>query len=115
MRNHRSPKGPKITAAQEAHLGQAEQCNMRARILEIGVKGFLTDEGSPYSQAESTKAARDVLNEAITLREQARTHHRNAFPEDFSERRRVTTPPSRSRRTSKTAASRAGSKASRSR
>ena len=77
------PKDKPMTAAQEAHLGQAEQCNMRARIIELGVKGFLADEGSPYSQGEATKAARDMLTDAIALRDTARTHHRNAFPEDF--------------------------------
>ena len=123
MRNS-NPKAKTFTAAQAAHMEAAEKCNIRARIIELGVKDFLAEA----SYSDATEAARDMLTEAVAMRKMARTHVAQAEDPQRGQRvpkqrvtrterarRRATIPRSRPPRTSKTAGSRAESKASRAR
>lgn len=65
-----NPKAKTFTAAQAAHMEAAEKCNIRARIIELGVKDFLAEA----SYSDATEAARDMLTEAVAMRKMARTH-----------------------------------------
>lgn len=70
MMNNLNPKAKTLTAAQAQHMLAAENCNIRARIIELGVKDFLAEA----SYSDATEAARDMLTEAVAMRKMARTH-----------------------------------------
>lgn len=70
-----SPKGPKMTPAQEKLREDAERYMMRAAILEKGVKEFI---GSEYCGDDAVQVARDCLTEALVCRANCRDCHRQA-------------------------------------
>lgn len=62
-------RGPKrLTPAQEQQVERADVMHTRAHILELGVAALLSRE---ETYLDSLKAAREVIDEAIDLREEA--------------------------------------------